>query len=120
MSDFTLPDRFRDVAHLEDVMATPPPELVAELGKIDGDLVILGVGGKIGPTLARLAKRAAPSKRIVGGARFNRTRHRMCRGRPPRPRSDRGPAEAAECDLHGRVQVRRSSTRSVHLGDEWL
>src|SRR5262245_38416217 len=66
-----LPDRFRDVAHLEEVMTTPSPELVAELGKLDGDLIILGVGGKIGPTLARLAKRAAPQKRIVGVARFS-------------------------------------------------
>ena len=71
MSDFILPDRFRDVAHLEDVMTTPPPELMAELGKIDGDLIILGVGGKIGPTLARLARRAAQGKRIVGVARFS-------------------------------------------------
>jgi nucleoside-diphosphate-sugar epimerase len=31
----------------------------------------LGVGGKIGPTLARLAKRAAPGKRVVGVARFS-------------------------------------------------
>jgi nucleoside-diphosphate-sugar epimerase len=70
-TDLVLPDRFRDVAHLEDVMTTPSPELVAELGKLDGDLIILGVGGKIGPTLARLAKRAAPQKRIVGVARFS-------------------------------------------------
>jgi nucleoside-diphosphate-sugar epimerase len=71
MSDPALPDRFRDVAHLEDVMTTPAPELAAELGTIDGDLMILGVGGKIGPTLARLAKRAAPEKRVVGVARFS-------------------------------------------------
>src|ERR1043165_4091106 len=71
MSDFPLPDRFRDVAHLEDVMTTPPPELTAELEKLDGDLIILGVGGKIGPTLARLAKRAAPGKRVIGVARFS-------------------------------------------------
>jgi nucleoside-diphosphate-sugar epimerase len=32
---------------------------------------VLGVGGKIGPTLARLAKRAAPAKRMVGVARFS-------------------------------------------------
>src|ERR1044071_9393574 len=70
MSD-VLPDRFRDVEHLEEVMTTPSPELGAELGKIDGDLIILGVGGKIGPTLARLAKRAAPGKRVVGVARFS-------------------------------------------------
>src|SRR5204863_6706038 len=39
--------------------------------KLDGDLIILGVGGKIGPTLARLAKRAAPGRRVVGVARFS-------------------------------------------------
>jgi hypothetical protein len=71
MSDVSLPDRFRDVEHLEDVMTTPPPELATELAKVDGDIIILGVGGKIGPTLARLAKRAAPGKRVVGVARFS-------------------------------------------------
>jgi nucleoside-diphosphate-sugar epimerase len=69
--DPVLPDRFRDVAHLEEVMTTPSAELVGELSKLDGDLIILGVGGKIGPTLARLAKRAAPRKRIIGVARFS-------------------------------------------------
>jgi len=70
-TDLVLPDRFRDVAHLEDVMTTPGPELVATLARLDGDLIILGVGGKIGPTLAGLAKRAAPRKRVVGVARFS-------------------------------------------------
>jgi nucleoside-diphosphate-sugar epimerase len=70
-TDPVLPDRFRDVEHLEDVMTTPTPELVADLGKLDGDVIILGVGGKIGPTLARLARRAAPEKRIIGVARFS-------------------------------------------------
>jgi nucleoside-diphosphate-sugar epimerase len=66
-----LPDRFRDVAHLEEVMTTPSAALIAELKNVPGDLIILGVGGKIGPTLARLAKRAAPDKRVVGVARFS-------------------------------------------------
>jgi nucleoside-diphosphate-sugar epimerase len=66
-----LPRAFRDVEHLEDVMTTPSSTLSAELGKLDGDIIILGVGGKIGPTLARLARRAAPGKRIVGVARFS-------------------------------------------------
>jgi nucleoside-diphosphate-sugar epimerase len=65
-----LPDRFRDVAHLEDVMTTPCAPLIAELAALAGDIIILGVGGKIGPTLARLARRAAPNKRVVGVARF--------------------------------------------------
>jgi len=66
-----LPDRLRDVEHLEEVMTTPSPALIAELDKLPGDLIILGVGGKIGPTLARLARRAAHGKRIVGVARFS-------------------------------------------------
>lgn len=66
-----LPAQFRDVEHLEDVMTHPAPAVVDELGKLSGDIIILGVGGKIGPTLARLAKRAAPGKRVVGVARFS-------------------------------------------------
>jgi nucleoside-diphosphate-sugar epimerase len=64
-------DRFHDVEHLEEVMTSPNQQLIAEFGRVDGDLIILGVGGKIGPTLARLAKRAAPNKRIIGVARFS-------------------------------------------------
>src|SRR5262249_61041588 len=67
----TLPENFRDVEHLEEVMTTPSSALRAEFGALDGDLIILGVGGKIGPTLARLAKRAAPEKRGIGVARFS-------------------------------------------------
>jgi nucleoside-diphosphate-sugar epimerase len=67
------PERFRDVDHVEDVMTTPSAALIADLEKMPGDLIILGVGGKIGPTLARLAKRAVPGKRVVGVARFSET-----------------------------------------------
>jgi len=66
-----LPGRFESVEHLEDVMTTPPAGLVRDLARVPGDLIVLGVGGKMGPTLARLAKRAAPEKRIVGVARFS-------------------------------------------------
>jgi nucleoside-diphosphate-sugar epimerase len=71
LSPAALPGRLRDEGHLEDVMTTPTPALVEDLGRLDGDILILGVGGKMGPTLARLAKRAAPDKRIVGVARFS-------------------------------------------------
>jgi len=66
-----LPDRLRDVEHLEEVMTTPSPAVIAALQQLPGDIIVLGVGGKIGPTLARLAKRAAPAKRVVGVARFS-------------------------------------------------
>ena len=48
----------RDEAELEERLSQPSPFLVAQLSRIDGDLVILGAGGKMGPTLARMAKRA--------------------------------------------------------------
>src|SRR6478736_4182954 len=51
-------DHFHDVEHLEEVMTTPSPALVRELSQVAGDIIILGIGGKVGPTLARLAKRA--------------------------------------------------------------
>jgi nucleoside-diphosphate-sugar epimerase len=63
--------RFADVEELEEFMTRPTPQLEADLAAADGDLVVLGVGGKMGPTLARLAKRAAPRKRVIGVARFS-------------------------------------------------
>ena len=71
-SDFVAwPDRFLDEDHLEDFMTTPSPALTTAFRSIGGDLMVLGVGGKMGPTLARLARRAAPDRRIFGVARFS-------------------------------------------------
>jgi nucleoside-diphosphate-sugar epimerase len=66
-----LPERFTDAAALEDFMTLPSAALGADLAAVPGDIAVLGVGGKMGPTLARLAKRAAPEKRIIGVARFS-------------------------------------------------
>ena len=52
-------------------MTRPTRELEADLAGLDGELLVLGVGGKMGPTLARMAKRAAPDKRVIGVARFS-------------------------------------------------
>jgi len=66
-----LPARFADVAALEDFMTEPSALLKQDLAAVPGDIIVLGVGGKMGPTLARLAKRAAPDKRVIGVARFS-------------------------------------------------
>jgi nucleoside-diphosphate-sugar epimerase len=66
-----LPTRFEDVAALETFMSEPTPGLVADLARVDGDIMVLGVAGKMGPTLARMAKRAAPERRVIGVARFS-------------------------------------------------
>jgi nucleoside-diphosphate-sugar epimerase len=67
----SLPDRFDDAGHLEAVMTTPPSWLPERLAGVPGDIMVLGVAGKMGPTLARLARRAAPERRIIGVARFS-------------------------------------------------
>jgi nucleoside-diphosphate-sugar epimerase len=66
-----LPERFDSVDALDDFLATPSAPLVADLARVPGDIMILGVGGKMGPTLARLAKNAAPERRVIGVARFS-------------------------------------------------
>jgi nucleoside-diphosphate-sugar epimerase len=66
-----LPESFRDEAEVEDFMTAPSAALRADLEKAPGDILVLGVGGKMGPTLARLAKRAAPTRRVIGVARFS-------------------------------------------------
>jgi nucleoside-diphosphate-sugar epimerase len=66
-----LPERFADVTALEAFMTRPSQALCDDLARVDGGILVLGVGGKMGPTLAGLAKRAAPGKRVVGVARFS-------------------------------------------------
>ena len=49
----------------------PDAATAAELNALDGDIMVLGVSGKVGPSLARMAARAAPDKRVIGVARFS-------------------------------------------------
>src|SRR4026209_1349325 len=70
MSNSTLlPQSITSEEMLDEVMTTPSEALIRDLEAVDGDILILGVGGKMGPTLARLAHRAAPENRIVAVAR---------------------------------------------------
>jgi nucleoside-diphosphate-sugar epimerase len=70
MSAEPLPDRFESITALEDFMTAPTPALIEDMARVPSDILVLGAAGKMGPTLARLAKRAAPGKRVVGVARF--------------------------------------------------
>jgi dTDP-4-dehydrorhamnose reductase len=65
------PARIADEAELEEVMSRPDPALQADLAAVPGDLLVLGAGGKMGPTLCRLAKRADPSRRVIAVARWS-------------------------------------------------
>ncbi|MBU5671164.1 NAD-dependent epimerase/dehydratase family protein [Paenibacillus brevis] len=63
------------VEQLEAKLAEPTEELVNDLGRVSGDLILLGVGGKMGPSLAKLAVNAIRegglNKRVIGVSRFS-------------------------------------------------
>lgn len=86
-----LPDRFESVEALEAFMTEPDEALVEDLRRAPGDILILGVAGKMGPTLARMAKRAAPERRVIGVARFSDPRARAA--------LERAGVDALSCDL---------------------
>jgi len=68
-----MPKSIRTVVELEDLLSTPSPEDIATFPNLKGDLVIIGVAGKIGPSLALRAGRAAQAAgvkiRITGTSR---------------------------------------------------
>lgn len=49
---------FDSEADLENALAAPSDGLVADLSRGSGDILVLGAGGKMGPSLCRLARRA--------------------------------------------------------------
>ncbi len=63
------------VESLEERLSRPSQRAVEVLANLDSDLLILGVGGKMGPTLARMATRAfelaGVSRRVIGVSRFS-------------------------------------------------
>jgi nucleoside-diphosphate-sugar epimerase len=67
----SLPESISDIAALDDLLCRPSQALIDDLYKVDGDIMILGVAGKMGPTLAGLAKAALPGRRVIGVARFS-------------------------------------------------
>ncbi len=89
---------FADVDELEEYMTRPSAELQADLSGI-GDILVLGVGGKMGPTLARMAKRAAPKSRVIGVARFSE--------KGLREKLERQGIECIACDLLDRSALER-------------
>jgi len=70
-----LPELIRDESELEELLTRPSPGLLEEIRKIESPLVILGGSGKMGPTLALLARHAADAVghplRIVAVSRFS-------------------------------------------------
>jgi len=65
----------QNIAELEELLSRPREADVTAMAELQGDLLILGVGGKMGPSLAALARRASDKagikRRILAVARFS-------------------------------------------------
>lgn len=93
------PDTIHDVDALEELLSRPDANVERDLASIDGDIAVIGVGGKVGPTLARMAKRAAPDRRVFGVARFSDA--------ALRDRLESWGVETIRCDLLDREALAR-------------
>jgi len=63
------PEYLESEADLIRQMTAPSDQVRSAVGELDGDILILGVAGKMGPTLAELLTRAG-ARRVIGVARF--------------------------------------------------
>lgn len=54
---FTI-ESMKSIEELEEILSKPTAGLIKDIKEINGDIIILGVAGKMGPSLAKLASRA--------------------------------------------------------------
>ena len=69
-------ESFADVEALEEHLSRPTLGVVETLQRLEGDVVVLGAGGKMGPTLARMVRRGLDAaggraRRVVAVSRFS-------------------------------------------------
>ncbi len=64
-----------DLKALEERYTRPSEALIADVKKIEGDIVLLGIGGKMGPSMGKLLvdalREAGMSNRVIGVSRFS-------------------------------------------------
>ena len=77
-------------AALIDKMTDPVPEVVDAVSQIDGEIMILGIAGKMGPTLGQLLVRAG-ARDVIGVSRFSNP--------SDRDRLDAAGIRTIRCDL---------------------
>lgn len=63
------------IQQIESDLTVPSDALIEDITRLDGDIMVLGVGGKVGPSVAIMARRAIREagidKRVFGVARFS-------------------------------------------------
>jgi nucleoside-diphosphate-sugar epimerase len=92
-----------NVEELESRLSEPSGRVVEALSRLNGDIVVLGVGGKMGPSLARMARRAFDGAgvawRVIGVSRFGY--------KETRTYLEKHRIETIECDLLDEAAVAR-------------
>ena len=72
MTNYT--EKIENESELEELLSSPDKETIELFKRLDGDIIFLGIAGKIGPSLANMARKACVkagiSKRIIGVSRF--------------------------------------------------
>jgi nucleoside-diphosphate-sugar epimerase len=90
-------------AQLDDLLTRPRPELVSFIRQVRSPLLVLGAGGKMGPTLAALAWRAAAAAghklRVIAVSRFNNSASRQW--------LESSGVQTIACDLFKRDEIAR-------------
>ena len=61
----------RDEDDLDERLSRPPEALTRSLAGLEGAILVLGAGGKMGPSLTRMAKRANPERRVIAVSRWS-------------------------------------------------
>ena len=96
-------DAIRSEQELEELLSTPSPARIEMMKRLDGDLMILGIAGKMGLTMGRRAARAIElagvKKKVVGVSRFSKP--------ADREKLEAWGIETIPCDLLDREQVRK-------------
>ena len=80
-----------DESGLEDILSEPVEATKKIVAGLAGDIVVLGAGGKMGPTLAMMLKKASPGRRIYAVSRFS--------DKAVRSRIEQAQIETIEADL---------------------
>ncbi len=92
-----------DEGHLDTLLSEPTAQVVDTLTQLKGDIIVLGVGGKMGPPLARMARRASDlagsPRRVIGVSRFTDSSHQAALGAHG--------VETIACDLLDQAAVGR-------------
>jgi len=94
-----LPQTIETAPQLDEILSRPSESLISSMKRLAGDVMILGAGGKIGPTMARLAKRASEAAGV--------SRKVIAVDLAPLPELEREGITTISCDLLDLAAVER-------------